>query len=124
MSYDQTLETFAKLQPGDRVEVTHEVKVGFRRWYVTTAGTVVAKDRRRHGLHYQRNFDDKAFSDSLILRRDDGELTTITLDEFTELRKVDAPPGQEAETSGAAVAARSPAPQAATPAASRVAAHV
>jgi hypothetical protein len=124
MSYDQTLETFAKLQPGDRVEVTHEVKVGFRRWYVTTAGTVVAKDRRRHGLHYQRNFDDKAFSDILILRRDDGELTTITLDEFTELRKVDAPPGQEAETSGAAVAARSPAPQAATPAASRVAAHV
>lgn len=124
MSYDQTLETFAKLQPGDRVEVTHEVKVGFRRWYVTTAGTVVAKDRRRHGLHYQRNFDDKAFSDSLILRRDDGELTTITLDEFTELRKVDARPGQEAETSGAAVAARSPAPQAATPAASRVAAHV
>jgi hypothetical protein len=100
------------------------VKVGFRRWYVTTAGTVVAKDRRRHGLHYQRNFDDKAFSDILILRRDDGELTTITLDEFTELRKVDGPPGQEAETSGAAVAARSPAPQAATPAASRVAAHV
>lgn len=94
MAYPQTLETFAALQPGDRVEVTHEVKVGFRRWYVTTAGTVVAKDRRRHGLHYQRNFDDKAFSDVLILRRDDGELTTITLDEFTELRKVDTPPAR------------------------------
>jgi len=49
---------------------------------------VVGKDRRRHGLHYQRNFDDKAFSDVLILRRDDGELTTITIDEFTDLRKV------------------------------------
>jgi ribosomal protein L34 len=88
MSYAETLETFATLQPQDRVEVTHEVKVGFRKWYVTTTGTVVGKDRRRHGLHYQRNFDDKAFSDVLILRRDDGELTTITIDEFTELRKV------------------------------------
>lgn len=88
MSYAETLETFATLQPGDRVEVIHEVKVGFRKWYATTTGTVVAKDRRRHGLHHQRNFDDKAFSDVLILRRDDGELTTITIDEFTELRKV------------------------------------
>lgn len=107
MSYPQTLETFASLQPGDRVEVTHEVKVGFRKWSVTTAGTVVAKDRRRHGLHYQRNFDDKAFSDMLILRRDDGELTTITIDEFTELRKVPSvPSGASAGGPATAVAAR------------------
>lgn len=107
MSYAETLETFATLQPGDRVEVTHEVKVGFRKWYVTTAGTVVAKDRRRHGLHYQRNFDDKAFSDILILRRDDGELTTITIDEFTELRKVPAVPSQaSAGSAEALIAAR------------------
>ena len=48
MPYPQTLETFASLQPGDRVEVTHEVKVGFRNWNTTTLGTVVSKDRRRH----------------------------------------------------------------------------
>jgi hypothetical protein len=88
MPYPQTLETFASLQPGDRVEVVHEVKVGFRDWTTTTLGTVVATDRRRHSLHFNRNFDDKVFSDVLILRRDDGELTTITLDEFSELRKV------------------------------------
>jgi hypothetical protein len=88
MPYPQTLETFASLQPGDRVEVVHEVKVGFRNWTTTTLGTVVAKDRRRHSLHFNRNFDDKVYSDVLILRRDDGELTTITLDEFSELRKV------------------------------------
>ena len=76
------------LQPGDRVEVTHEVKVGFRNWNAKTIGTVVAKDRRRHSLHFNRNFDDKVYSDVLILRRDDGELTTVTLDEFSELRKV------------------------------------
>jgi hypothetical protein len=88
MSYPQTLETFAALQPGDRVQVDHEVKVGFRRWHSTTVGTVVSKDRRRHGLHFRRNSDDKAFSDVIILKRDDGELTTVTLDEFSDLRKL------------------------------------
>ena len=88
MPYPATLETFANLQPGDRVEVTHEVKVGFRNWNATTVGTVVAKDRRRHSLHFNRNFDDKVYSDVLILKRDDGELTTVTLDEFSALRKV------------------------------------
>ncbi len=88
MGYPAALETFASLQPGDRVEITHQVRVGFREWYAKTIGTVVSKDRRRHSLHFNRNFDDKVYSDVLILRRDDDELTTITLDEFSELRKV------------------------------------
>lgn len=88
MSYPAALETFASLQPGDRVEVTHDIKIGFRYWATKTLGAVVAIDRRRHSLHFNRNFDDKVYSDILILKRDDGELTTITLDEFSELRKV------------------------------------
>lgn len=88
MTYPDTLKVFEQLHVGDRVELTHEVKVGFRRWPSRTIGTVEAVERRRHGLHYQRNFDDKVFSDVIVLRRDDGELTTVTLDEFTELRRL------------------------------------
>ena len=84
----QNLATFDQLQPGDRVELEHEVKVGFRQWTTCTIGTVVSKDRRRHSLHFQRNFDDKVFSDILVLRRESGELTTVTLDEFSVLRKL------------------------------------
>ncbi len=78
----------AGLQPGDRVEIEHEVKVGFRGWRTTTRGVVVSIDRRRHGLHTDRNFDDKVYSDVIVLRRDDGELTTVTLDEFSVVRKL------------------------------------
>lgn len=88
MTYPETLELFAALVPGDRVEVIHEVKVGFRKWNSTTVGSVVRTDRRRHALHFKRNTDDKVYSDILVLQRDDGELTTITLDEFSELKKV------------------------------------
>lgn len=85
-SYEQTLRTFSALQAGDKIEVKHDVKVGFRKWTTTTRGEVVSKERRRHSLHFQRNFDDKVFSDAIVLRRDDGELTTVTVDEFSEIR--------------------------------------
>jgi hypothetical protein len=78
----------AGLQSGDRVEIEHEVKVGWRVWRTTTRGVVVRIDRRRHGLHTDRNFDDKVYSDVIVLRRDDGELTTVTLDEFSQVRKL------------------------------------
>jgi hypothetical protein len=51
-------------------------------------GTVERTERRRHSLHHKRNDDDKVFSDTIVLRREDGELTTVTLDEFSVLKKL------------------------------------
>jgi hypothetical protein len=84
--HDKSLLRFEDLQPGDRVEVDHRVTVGPRSWTAHTAGTVVRTERRRHGLHYRRNIDDKVYSDVLLLALPDGELTTVTIDEFTEIR--------------------------------------
>lgn len=79
-----------ELKAGDRVEIDHEVKVGLKRWPTTTVGTVIRVERRRHGLHYKRNPDDKVFSDLMILQLDDGSLTTVTIDEFTRVKRVEA----------------------------------
>jgi hypothetical protein len=80
---------YNELVPGDRVEVIHGVTVGSSAaWTTTTTGRVLRRERRRHGLHFRRNNDDKVFSDVLILARDDGELTTVTIDEFTRLKKL------------------------------------
>ena len=82
-------QLFTELQPGDRVEVEHEVKIGSSKtWQTITRGTVVSTERRRHGLHFRRNRDDKVFSDLIVLDRGDGELTTVTMDEFTILRRL------------------------------------
>ena len=80
-------ELFTQLKPGDRVEVEHEVKVGGRVWTAKTEGAVVRTERRRHGLHFRRNRDDKVFSDVIVLERG-GELVTVTMDEFTVLRRI------------------------------------
>jgi hypothetical protein len=80
---------FEVLKPGDRIEVIHEVKVGSSKtWTTTTTGTVMHTERRRQGLHFRRNPDDKVFADLIVLKRDDGEQTTITMDEFTEIRRL------------------------------------
>ena len=85
-----TLQTYERLKPGDLIELEHEVKVGFRSWSSSTRGRVVRIERRRHGLHRRRNFDDKVFSDLIVLQRDSGELTTVTLDEFSKLTIIES----------------------------------
>ena len=77
-----------QLTPGDRVEVAHTVTVGPKKWTTRIVGKVVRTERRRHGLHFRRNFDDKVLSDVILLELPDGELTTVTLDEFTVVRPV------------------------------------
>ncbi len=82
-------QLFTQLKPGDRVEVVHEVKVGSSKtWSTKTVGTVVHTERRRQGLHFRRHADDKVFADMIVLVRDDGEETTVTMDEFTELKRL------------------------------------
>jgi hypothetical protein len=83
----ETQRLFEELKPGDRIEVEHQVTVGSESWTTKTVGSVVRTERRRHGLHFDRNFDDKVFSDVILMELRDGELTTVTLDEFTMIRR-------------------------------------
>jgi hypothetical protein len=85
-------ELFSELKPGDGIEVEHLVTIGPRSWTTKTKGIVVRADRSRHGLQFRRNFDDKVFSDTILMRRPDGELTTVTIDEFTTLRRIPTDP--------------------------------
>lgn len=77
---------FDELHPGDRIEVEHSITVGQRTWTTRAAGTVVRTERRRHGMHFRRNVDDRVYSDVILLQTPDGEFTTVTMDEFTTLR--------------------------------------
>ena len=86
-SQSQIQAQFDELKVGDRVEVEHIVTVGQKTWTTKTCGTVVRVERQRHGMHFQRNHDDKVFSDVVLLELPDGELTTVTMDEFTKIRR-------------------------------------
>jgi hypothetical protein len=85
-----TLIPFEQLQPGDRVRITQRIKVGLKVWTTTVTGTALRTERRREGLHVKRSFDDKAWADLILLRKDGPvpEETTITLDEWTHVERV------------------------------------
>ena len=87
-SYSQIRAQFDGLKIGDRVEVEHVVTVGQKSWTAKTTGKVVRTERVRHGLHFQRNTDDKVFSDVVLLELPDGELTSLAIDEFTTVRPI------------------------------------
>jgi hypothetical protein len=78
---------FEALKPGDHVKITQRIKVGLKVWTTTVTGIVERTERRREGLTVKRNFDDKAFADLIVLKKDDpaGEETTLALDEYTHI---------------------------------------
>jgi hypothetical protein len=86
-SCSQVRAQFDELKLGDRVEVERLVNVGQKSWTAKSRGTVVRVERRRHGMHFQRNPDDKVYSDVVLLELPDGELTSVTVDEFTSIRR-------------------------------------
>lgn len=81
-----TIPAIDELTPGDRIQVEQRVTVGNRTWTTRTVGTVVRTERVSHGLHFERTPDEKTYSDVILLELPDGELTAITMDEFTVIR--------------------------------------
>lgn len=81
---------FESLRPNDHIKVTRRMKVGMKIWYTSTSGRVIRTDRRRNGLHVDRNSDDKAFQDIILMFKDGtpNEETTIAMDEFTVLEQL------------------------------------
>ena len=81
MSHPAALETFASLQPGDRVEVTHEIKVGFRSWNTKTIGNVIVVDPRTGTLYdffdfITPPFNITAFKAAFVKSTDGGDTWT------------------------------------------------
>lgn len=84
-----SLIPFEALRPGDHVRITQRIKVGLRVWQTTVTGTVERAERRRNGLAVKRNFDDKAFTDFIVLKKDGDvdEETTVAMDEYTHIER-------------------------------------
>jgi hypothetical protein len=81
---------FEDVRPGDHVKITQRIKVGLKVWTTTVTGTVERTERRREGLAVKRNFDDQAYADLILLKKDGpaGEETTVAMDEFTHVERV------------------------------------
>jgi hypothetical protein len=83
-----------QLVPGALVEVTQQIPHRDRVWTNRIKGTVVSYQQRQTGSWFAHSKDDKLWLDRLVLRKEDGEITSLNLDDYTHLGVI-TPPAPE-----------------------------
>ncbi|MCC6241011.1 MAG: hypothetical protein IT448_12005 [Phycisphaerales bacterium] len=78
-----TSDLAQKLIPGTRVRVIQQIAARHYSLPIEVEGTVVRFDQRPTGSWYAHSKRDRLWLDRLLLRKTDGELTTLNLDEFS-----------------------------------------
>ena len=72
------------------MKVTQQIAARHYSWNTTILGTyIVSFEQQQTGSWYAHSKADKLWLDRLTLRKADGELTTLNLDEFTHIDVVD-----------------------------------
>jgi hypothetical protein len=86
-----------RLKPGARVKVTQQIAHRDRSRVVLreVRGTVVGYDQRQTGSWFAHSRDEKLWLDRLTIRKDDGELTTLILDEYSHVEIEQEPAAAE-----------------------------
>lgn len=74
-----------QLKPGVKVCVTQQIAARDYSLPTDVRGTVVAFEQKRTGSWFAHSKGDKLWLDRLVLRKDDGEISTLNLDEFTHI---------------------------------------
>ncbi len=79
------------LAPGTRVRVTQQLPAVQRVETTTVDGTVVRYRQAMTGSWYAHSLHDKLWLDRLELRKEDGELVVLNLDQYTVIQAMPAP---------------------------------
>ena len=78
---------FDELKPGDRIEVQRSGLVDGESRPERICGTVIRTESRRHGPPGDAETGSAPADDVILLELCDGELTSVTVDESTVLRR-------------------------------------
>ncbi len=86
------LEVREQLKPGVNVKVTQQIAARDYSWSAEVRGTIVQFQQKKTGSWFAHSKSDKLWLDRLILKKEDGEITTLNLDEFTHIEILPAAP--------------------------------
>jgi hypothetical protein len=77
-----------RFAPGTRLRVTQHVRVGGKRWVTLVEGVVEQEGYRPVGGMEMGGKASYCFQPTLRLRRDDGEVIVVALDDDTQVQEV------------------------------------
>ncbi len=78
-------------EPGTKVRVIQQVRVGHRRWTTQVVGTVEAETIRPVGGMEMGGKALYCHQPTIRLRHDDGEITVVALDANTKVEPIERP---------------------------------
>ncbi len=81
----------SRLEPGQFVTVTQQIPHQGAEWNTSVTGEVVKVEQKKTGSWFAHARDDKLWLDRLTLRKDDGEIVVLVLDQFTHIEMTKAP---------------------------------
>ena len=84
--------TLRSLRPGQRIRLTQTVRVGLKEWTTTVTGAFRELRYLATGLSTERVPEDDIVVSTVHFTKDNGELSSITLDENSEIEVVSPPP--------------------------------
>ena len=80
-----------QLVPGAKVAVTQQIAARDYTWTTTVRGAVVDFGQKETGSWFAHSKDDRLWLDRLAIRKDDGEITTLILDDYSHIEIESAP---------------------------------
>ena len=88
--------TIEQLKPGQRVRIRQTIDRRAGDWRCEVVGVVEAVEVGSTGSWYAHGKDDKFWLRRIRLKKDDGEITTLNLDQWTEVEQAEDGGGQPA----------------------------
>jgi len=77
-----------QFQPGVKVRVTQQIAARDHSLSTEILGTIVRFEQIKTGSWYAHSKDDRLWLDRLVLRKADGEITTLNLDDYSRVEIV------------------------------------
>jgi len=89
-----------QLVSGARVKVTQQIPARKYVWANEVRGTIVNYEQKPTGSWFAHSRGDKLWLDRLVVRKDDGEITTLILDDYSRV-EIEAPAPKAIEAGAA-----------------------
>jgi hypothetical protein len=74
-----------QLVPGAKVKVTQQIAARHYALPAVVRGTVVEYGQKETGSWFAHSRDDRLWLDRLVLKKEDGEITTLNLDDYSHV---------------------------------------
>jgi len=83
--------TIDAFEPGQRVRIQQQIPQRDDVWVATFDAQVIKAEQRKTGSWFAHSKDDRLWLDRLIVRKDDGEVVYVILDQYTHVEVLEAP---------------------------------